>query len=205
MQIPGYGFFWMTACLALMPLRAAVVDRVAVVVGNQVITASEVDDEVRLTEFQNQQPLDLGPEQRRQAADRLVDQQLIRNEMQIGGNALPSDADVNSVLRTFRQEHFHSIPEYRAALAKYGITEEQLKEHLRWQLAALRFTDVRFRQGVPPAPPTPSPESADRVQTSRLGSETETSAGSSVDEQMEAWLKEARSQTRVEFKKGAFQ
>src|SRR5580700_11903799 len=53
------------ALLLSLPLSAAVVDRVAVVVGKTVITESEVLDEVRLTEFLNGQPLELGPQQRR--------------------------------------------------------------------------------------------------------------------------------------------
>ena len=72
-------------------------------------TESEVQDEVRLTEFLNQQPLDLGPEQRRAAAERLVDQQLIRNEMQIGGYPQPSQSEAEAMLRNFRQEHYRSI------------------------------------------------------------------------------------------------
>ncbi|HEY5163139.1 MAG TPA: hypothetical protein VII81_09020, partial [Terriglobales bacterium] len=64
----------------LAAVAAGVIDRVAVVVGTQVITESEVLLEVRLTEFFNGQPLDLGVDQRKAAAERLVDQQLIRNE-----------------------------------------------------------------------------------------------------------------------------
>ncbi|PWU02640.1 MAG: hypothetical protein C5B51_20465 [Terriglobia bacterium] len=178
--------------------HAAVIDRVAVVVGNQVITETEVADEVRLTAFLNQQTLDLGPEQRRAAADRLVDQQLIRNEMQLGSYAAPAESEVESTLRNFRQEHFNSISRYRAALQKYGITEEQLKEHLMWQLAALRFTDIRFRAAA--ALPPSNGQTANRLQ-----SEGEATSASTVDQQMETWLKEARGQTRVEFKKEAFQ
>jgi parvulin-like peptidyl-prolyl isomerase len=187
--------------LALVSAHAAVLDRVAMVVGNQVFTESEVQDEVRLTQFLNQQPLDLGPEQRRAAAERLVDQQLIRNEMQIGGYPQPSPSEADAMLRNFRQERYRSIAQFRAALEKYGITEEQLKQHLLWQLAAVRFTDVRFRPVVPaPTSPTPSIQTADRL---RAGADAP--AGDSVDQQMEAWLKTARSQIRIDFKKEAFQ
>src|SRR5579864_705788 len=51
---------------------AAVLDRVAVVVGATVITESEVDEELRLEQFMASEPMDLGPQQRRAAADRLV-------------------------------------------------------------------------------------------------------------------------------------
>ena len=186
--------------VALISAHAAVLDRVAMVVGNQVFTESEVQDEVRLTQFLNQQPLDLGPEQRRAAAERLVDQQLIRNEMQIGGNPQPSQSEADAMLRNFRQEHYRSIAQFRAALEKYGITEEQLKQHLLWQLAAVRFTDARFRPIPAPTLPAPPIQTADRL---RAGADAP--AGNSVDQQMDAWLKTARSQIRIDFKKEAFQ
>ena len=202
----------------LFSARAAVVDRVAVVVGTDVITESEVDEEVRVTEFLNQQPLDLSAQQRRAAADRLVDQQLIRNEMKIGNYPLPSDTEVADMLQKLRQEDFRTAAQYREALTRYGITEQQLKDHLRWQLAALRFTDARFRPGMPTQPvqtanrlragavPPPSGVSRTRLQTAdRVRESAPGSPDSPVDQQMESWLKEQRGQTRVEFKKGAFQ
>ena len=108
----------LAAAISVMVLAAAagVVDRVAVVVGDAVITQSEVLDELRLTEFLNGQPLDTGPEQRRAAAERLVDQQLIRKDMEIGHYPEPSAAESEAILRNFRQQHFPTPAAFRAAL-----------------------------------------------------------------------------------------
>src|SRR5262249_39477480 len=100
-----------TACMA----TGGLVDRVAVVVTNHVVTQSELLREVRLTELMNSTPIDLSVEQRKAAADRLVDQQLIRNEMEIGSYPKPTAEEAAEMLRKFRQEHFASIPLYRAA------------------------------------------------------------------------------------------
>lgn len=175
---------------------AAVIDRIAVVVGNTVITETEVLREVRLTEFMNGQPLDLGPQQRRAAADRLVDQQLIRNEMSNGAYPMPPEKEADEMLRNFRRQRFHSEAEFRAALQKYSLTEDDLKQHMLWQLAALRFTDLRFQPNAPGGPV----QSANRM---REGAPA--AASSNVDRQLDAWLKEARATTRVQFKQGAFQ
>jgi hypothetical protein len=202
--------FWCAMALA------GVVDRVAVVVGTNVITESEVDEEVRVTQFLNQESLDLSAPERRKAAEREVDQLLIRNEMQVGNFAQPSDGDVDGMLRRFRQEHFSSDAQYRAGLARYSITESQLKDHLRWQLAALRFTEVRFQPGAPqldqgadrersPDAITLAKNRRARNSANRTVAAKPAPAGNTVDEQMDAWLKEARTQTRIEFKKGAFQ
>jgi hypothetical protein len=180
-----------------MTAAAGVVDRVAVVVGDAVITESEVLDELRLTEFLNSQPLDTGVEQRRAAAERLVDQQLIRKEMTIGHYPEPSAAEADAVLQNFRQQHFRTDAEFRAALEKYSITEDQLKRHLLWQGTVMRFTDVRFRPGIP----GPPEQTADRAS----GGATVPPSGADVDQQMDAWLQEARKAVRITFKTGAFQ
>jgi hypothetical protein len=181
---------------------AAIVDRVAVAVGKTVFTESEVMDEVRLTEFLNQEPLDLGPQQRRAAAERLVDQQLLRNEMQIEHFSEPAPAEADAMLRDLRQKSFPGEAQYRAALQRYGITEQQLQQHLLWQLAVLRFTDQRFRPEIAQAPGpevTPAAASADRASPATDGAPT------TVEQLMDAWLKEARNNTRVVFKPEAFQ
>jgi hypothetical protein len=171
--------------LVFLLLSAQVIDRVAVVVGKDVITETEVVQEARLEAFLNQSALDLGAEARKTAAERLVNQQLVRNEMTVGAYPEPTDAEVEGALKSFRQEHFNSIPAYRASLEKYGITEDQLKRHLKWQLAAIRFTDQRFNTG--------EPSGANRA------------APGAAEDPFDAWLKQARSQTKIQFKQGAFQ
>ncbi len=171
-----------------------VIDRVAVVIGTQAITESEVILEARLTAFLNQQPLDLSAGPRRAAAERLVDQQLIRNEMRIGGYPMPQETEGDAAMRKYRQESYPSIPAFRAALEKYELTEEQLKHHLLWQAAALRFTDQRFRLAIP----TPPTQSADRLSSGVASTD-------GAEDPMDAWLKQARAGTRIQFKKEAFQ
>ena len=176
---------------------AAVVDRIAVVVGKTVITESEVLQEVRLTDFLNRRPLDVSPAARRAAAERLVDQQLIRTEMATGHYPAPSDDEAADMLRNFRQENYPSDAQFHEALQKYSLTEDDLKKHLLWQLATLRFTDLRFPTGVPGTPE----QAADRLKSGAT-SDADTD---DVDGKLEAWLKETRKGTRVQFKPGAFQ
>jgi hypothetical protein len=184
-----------------------VVDRIAVVVGKTVITESEVRRELALTHFQNNQPPVFSAEQRRAAAERLVDQQLIRNEMEAAGIAPPSPDDADELLREFRKERFAGDAQYREALARYGITEKELKDHLAWQLAAIRFTDARFPAPLPDpdAPAPPGRNGADRSAPGSDSDGADRAGDNGVQRQMEAWLKEARGRTRIQFKKEAFQ
>jgi hypothetical protein len=176
---------------AWIAAAAGVIDRVAVTVANQVITESEVLRELRLTQLENAQPLNLGPAARKEAAERLVDQQLIRKEMEIGSYPKPSAAEGDAMLQSWRREHFPDPARYRAALDQYGVTEEELKQHLLWELAAIRFTDQRFQVAA-----TTDSQSADR---------SSSTAETGVEQQMEAWLSQQRRSTRIQFKKEAFQ
>ena len=184
--------FLLAFVVAFASAAQNVIDRVAVVVGTQVITQSEVVREARLTAFLNQQPLDLGAGPLRAAAERLVDQQLIRNEMQIGGYPMPPETEGDAVVRKFRQDNYSSIPAFRAALEKYELTEDEVKHHLLWQAAALRFTDQRFHLTIA----SPPSQSADR---------SSAASTDGVEDPMDAWLKQARAGTRIQFKKEAFQ
>jgi hypothetical protein len=181
-------------CLALLlTAGAAVIDRVAVVVGTTVITETEVLQEARLEAFLNQSKLDLGPEQRKAAAERLVDQQLVRNEMSVGSYPKPAEAEVEDMLRRLRQEQFGGEAQYREALTKYGVTEDQVKNYLMWQLAAIRFTDLRFG-------------ATDSKQQSANRAKSDSAVpANDVDQQLDAWLKEARTTVKVKFRPEAFQ
>jgi hypothetical protein len=188
-----------------------VIDRTAVAVGTEVITESEILEEIRLVAFLNGQPLDFSPEARRRAAERLVDQYLIRREMRLAMYAEPDLAEAEAMLRNLRLARFPTEADYRAALERYGITEAQLLRHLHWQLTAMRFTDLRFRLGLP---------EPDEDLLHRLEREAEVRAeriapgapaidppvsAPGVDEQLEDWLREARQRTRIVFMREAFQ
>jgi len=180
--------------LAIFPLSAAVVDRVAVVVGKTVITETEVVQEARLEAFLNGAPLALDPAARRAAAERLVDQQLVRNEMRIGAYPQPTGAEIDEMLVNLKRERYPTDAQYRAALDRYGVTEDQIRGHLAWQLSAIRFTDIRFSPAVPGSSETDG-QSANR---------SSANAGD-VDQQLDAWLKQTRAATKGQFKPGAFQ
>jgi parvulin-like peptidyl-prolyl isomerase len=174
---------------------AAVVDRLALVVGKTAFTQSEVDSEARLTALESGKLLDLSAAQRKQAAERLVDQQLLRDEMQVSGFQTPAAGDGDALVRTFRQLHFASEAAYKAALTRYGVTEDEFKQHLLWEVEVLSFTDQRFK----PIAAVTDNQSANRTEN---GAQP---AADSVDHEMESWLKQQRADTRIVFVPEAFQ
>jgi peptidyl-prolyl cis-trans isomerase SurA len=196
---------------------AEIVDRIAAAVGNNVITRNEVERQARLAAFLNQEQPDLSPAARRRTAERLVDQRLVRRELEAARYPPPAAAEVDAMLNAIR-EQFKAVSLDRA-LANYGITEPHLREHLLWQLQFLRFIDIRFRPGVEvseeqvreyfettvlPMAAQANPGNAPSLEEYRERIE-ETLAGQRVDEELERWLEAARRRTRVEFREGAFQ
>ena len=126
------------ALTLLFPLTAAVViDRISIVALDRPIKASDIEREIRITAFINGEKLDFGSAARKQAANRLIDQAIIRREIELGGYPSAGDKEVSHLLAETKRS--------RPPLAEYGITEEQLRRALRWQLTVLRFIEQRFQ------------------------------------------------------------
>jgi hypothetical protein len=136
----------MRAAALLIPiafaLHAEILDRIAISAGKQVITESQIIEEIRVTAFLNNQPITIDPAEKRKAGERLLEQTLMRRDMEFTHYPLPALSDADEPLQQILAEH---SPE---DLPKYGITQDELKEHLWWQLTMLRFIDYRFRPAV---------------------------------------------------------
>ena len=134
--------------LTSMPrLAAEIIDRVAVSVGNQVITEDQINEELRVTAFLNHDKVDTSPAEKKKAAERLVEQALIKRDIDLSHYALPQTSDAEQSLRSIASQ-YPSEAEFQKALQAYGITAEDLRRHLWWQLTVLSFIDYRFRPGI---------------------------------------------------------
>lgn len=133
--------------LAILALsaQATVLDRIAVTVGRQVITESDVIRDLRVSAFLDHKPLSLTPVEKRKAADRLVDQLLILQEAAFSRVPLPSKEDAVKMIGPVKAEYGAG---WDAALARYQITEDDVMDHLLAGLRAMRYTELRFRPEV---------------------------------------------------------
>jgi hypothetical protein len=135
--------------LASVLQGAVVFDRMAVIVGKRVIKSSDIGRDLRVTAFLNREQPSFSADARRKAADRLIEQTILRGEITSGGYSGASEDDAAALLDKLRQERFAgSDARLRTTLAGYGLTEEELRAQLLWQLTVLRFIDERFRNGV---------------------------------------------------------
>jgi hypothetical protein len=209
--------FSAVAALAAV-VHAEIIDRIAVSVGNSVITASDLDREVRVTAFLNSMPPDFTAASKRATAERLIEQKLIRREIELSRYPVPDAATVESAFEESRKTH-KSDDDFRRALAEYGITEQDVKDQLLWQLTLLRFIEVRFRPGIQatdqdirdyfekvvkpaaeaahPGEPVTLDDYRDKIE--------EALTGQRADREMDNWLKETRKRTEVVFHEELFQ
>ena len=197
---------------------AVVIDRVAVIVSKHVIKSSDIHRDLRLTQFMNREQVSLNTYAMHKAAERLIDQTIIRDEIARGGYRRPSDSDVDDLVNQLRQDRFGGADaRLREELSRYGLSESQLREQLLWQLTVLRFIDQRFRAGVLVVdedvrtyydqhladlkrdfPQENSLEALEpKIRTSLEGER--------INQNFVGWLEETRKGNRIEYREGAFQ
>lgn len=133
--------------ISAMVLRAEIIDRIAVTVDDSVITESEVMRHIRLTAFQNGDKPEITPDKKRDAADKLVEQILIRREIDTAKYPLAEPADIAPVIDELKKRYGGNAG-FQKALQEYGLTEQEVRDQVKWQLTLLPFIDVRFKPGV---------------------------------------------------------
>lgn len=140
--------------LIVMSLLAAglglgvIIDRIAIIVGNSIIKDSDIDRDIRATDFLNGKPLNLRASERKAAADRLINQAIIRREIRIGDYPRATFQEADQQLEKLEKQRFKSQAAFEAALNRYGLTLLDLRTEFRWQLTVLRFVDQRFKPAV---------------------------------------------------------
>jgi hypothetical protein len=202
--------------LVYVPLSAEIIDRIAVTVGYDVITESEIVRQIRLTAFQNGEQPDFGPESKRKAADKLVEQMLIRKEIEGNRYPGPPAGALDAALKEFKSQ-YPTPGAFEQALAKYGLTEDELRLQLQWQGTLIPFIDTRFKPGIqiPEADIKAYYEkhfvpqwSKDPSKTPSLEESREAIEGiltaQRADQALDRWLGQARTQTRIKFRDEVF-
>jgi hypothetical protein len=132
---------------SLGPLSADIIDRIAIIVGKQVITESQIDQEIRITAFLNREKPDVSAAAKKQAASRLIEQGLVKREMDLSHYPLPQASEASAALAGVKAT-YPSQADFAAALESYDISEADLTQRLLWQFTLLRFIDYRFRPGI---------------------------------------------------------
>src|ERR1700690_2926603 len=126
-----------------LPLRAGeIVDRIVATVNGHIILQSDWEDALRFEAFTStRSPDQLTTEDRKSSLDRLIDQELLREQMRSADFQHATEEELNNRIAEIRKQY--SLVEnengWRAELTRYGLTENQLRERISSELDALRL------------------------------------------------------------------
>jgi hypothetical protein len=137
---------------AAPPSRAAdVLDRIVATVNGRIILQSDWDAAIRYAAFIDGRSLQqISSAERKAALDSLIDQELLKEQMPSTEVQHANDEEVTQRVEEIRQQSGKAQDEqgWRSLLARYGLTEEELRQEVALQLDLTRLVDVRLRPGV---------------------------------------------------------
>ena len=140
-------FIFLTSLFSLFPFsEAKVVDRVAAVVNNRVITLSALNAATELRKADIQIEEDISDEDliREKILRELIDRSLIINEAEKFGMTKAPDAEITEALEEIKKA-YPTEAEFEKALSGWGMNTEDLVLYIKEQITALKFIDQRIR------------------------------------------------------------
>ncbi len=136
--------------LAAPLLRAGeLLDRIVATVNGHAILLSDWQDEVRYEAFIGGRKLQSVTAQDKKAAlDRLTDRELLREQQDTVETVPISAEEIDKQLEAMKADVAREAMPWGEALAKYQLTEADLRNHIALELSQLRFIDARLRPSI---------------------------------------------------------
>ena len=187
-------------------------DRIVARVNAHVILQSDWDDEVRFETFMSgRKPENVGVEQRQAALDRLIDQELLREQMRTTNLKPVASEKIKKQIDDLKGEQARELPaqSWKATLSKYQLSEKVIEQHVAAELEQLQLIDMRFRpsirvsdadvagyyrEQVVPKLPTSAPLSLDEAAPEIR----EILIQQKINQLLNSWLETLRSQSRIQ-------
>lgn len=141
--------------LGVPSVRAAdVVDRIVATVNGHVILQSDWDDAVRFEAFADGRPLDqVSDQDRSRALERLIDQELLREQAQGVDSPAPPPEDLQQRIKEIQKQHaVNTAAEWQSALDRYALNEKQVEAYLARDISMLHQVEARLRPTVQVTP-----------------------------------------------------
>lgn len=146
-------FLFSLALVATLTVSASatdVIDRIVATVNGHVILQSDWDDAIRFEAFVEDRPLNqLTDQDRAHALDRLIDQELLREQAQGVDAPQPPADEVRQKLQELQAQHDATSPSaWQAVLKSYGLDQKQLEARVAHDIATLRQVEARLRPTI---------------------------------------------------------
>src|ERR1700681_4519257 len=91
----------LVVCMA--SANAEIVDRISVIIDGHIIKHSDIIKDIRLTDLLNHDKPTFSVDERKKALARLIDQSLIRKELQAGLYSSPDPSEVEALLQQIKK------------------------------------------------------------------------------------------------------
>ncbi len=146
-------FFCVIALLAAaaVPASPEVIDRIVATVNGHIILLSDWEDSLRYEAFSSGRSLaSMTAEDGKSALDHLIDQELLREQLQASDPQHASPDEVSQRLAEIRKLYPEADTElgWRALLDRYRLSDDRIKKQIEMELDLLRLVDARLRPSV---------------------------------------------------------
>lgn len=126
-----------------------VIDRIVATVNGQPILLSDWEVEMRFEALLDRKSLPLSDGDARGSLDRLIDQELLRQQFKTYRLASPSVQEVDARAADLRKQLGASeAKDFDALLSRYGLSANEFRERVTNQAEMLEFIDARLRPSV---------------------------------------------------------
>lgn len=135
-------------CLRLS--AADIIDRIVATVNGHVILQSDWDDAVRFEALVDARPLaQITDQDRSRALDRLIDQELLREQAQGADAPQPPQEEVNQRVQEIQSQYTATSKDgWNGALAQYGFDQKRFEARVAHDLSVLRQVEARLRPTI---------------------------------------------------------
>jgi peptidyl-prolyl cis-trans isomerase SurA len=128
-----------------------VIDRIVATVNGHLILQSDWDEDLCYEALLTNRPLDkFTDDDRRAVLDRLIDQELLREQMKSADFRRATDQEANARIADARKQYPQatSADAWHQLLVQYHLTEADLLTHVRQEIDVMRLVEARLRPGV---------------------------------------------------------
>jgi peptidyl-prolyl cis-trans isomerase SurA len=144
------GLLLVLTTLAL-PTSAEVIDRIVATVNGHIILQSDWNDALRFEALLSARSLsDFNEQERRDVLDRLIDQELLSEQMKSASFQHASDTEATDQVAAARKLYPEAATDagWNAVLDKFGVTDKSLLSHVKEQIDLMRLVDAHLRPTV---------------------------------------------------------
>lgn len=142
----------LSVTLALPAARAGeVIDRIVATVNGHIILESDWDEALCYESVLSGRAVSLFTEDDRRAVlDRLIDQELLDEQMKSASFRHATEEEAAAEVADARKQYPEAAADqgWQSFLARYGLTEKMLVEHVRQQIDLMRLVDAHLRPAV---------------------------------------------------------